>query len=57
MVIKYPNIFHSKAHQNVPEFGIFGFKLYHLATLKYIPETDATEKHELVYQKTEWNLI
>jgi hypothetical protein len=30
MVIKYNNILHSKAHQNIP---IFGLKINHLATL------------------------
>jgi hypothetical protein len=33
MVIKYTNIYHSKAIQNLPKFGIFGLKTKHLATL------------------------
>jgi hypothetical protein len=33
MVIKYTNIFHSKALQNVPKVEIFGLKINHLATL------------------------
>jgi hypothetical protein len=33
MVIKYTNIYHSKALQNVPKFWIFGLKTNHLATL------------------------
>jgi hypothetical protein len=33
MNIKYTNIYHSKAIQNFPKFGIFGLKTNHLATL------------------------
>jgi hypothetical protein len=33
MIIKYANIFHSKALQNLPNVGIFGLKIFHLATL------------------------
>jgi hypothetical protein len=33
IVIKYNNIFKSKALQNFPQIGIFGLKIYHLATL------------------------
>jgi hypothetical protein len=33
MAIKYTNIYHSKALQNLPKFGIFGLKTNHLATL------------------------
>jgi hypothetical protein len=33
MVIKYTNIYHSKALHNLPKFGIFGLKTNHLATL------------------------
>jgi hypothetical protein len=33
MGIKYTNIHHSKALQNLPKFGIFGLKTNHLATL------------------------
>jgi hypothetical protein len=33
MIIKYTNIFHSKALQNIPKLGFFGMKIYHLATL------------------------
>jgi hypothetical protein len=36
MVIKYANIFYSKALQNLPKFGIFGFKTNHLATLEVV---------------------
>jgi hypothetical protein len=33
MVIKYTNIYHAKALQNLPKFRIFGLKTNHLATL------------------------
>jgi hypothetical protein len=33
MVIKYSNIFHSKALQNLPRLGFWVWKKYHLATL------------------------
>jgi hypothetical protein len=33
MTIKYTNLFDSKALQNLPKFGFFGLKIYHLATL------------------------
>jgi hypothetical protein len=33
MAIKYTNIYHSKALQNLPKFWIFGLKTNHLATL------------------------
>jgi hypothetical protein len=33
MVIKYTNIYHSKAFQNFTKIGIFGLKTNHLATL------------------------
>jgi hypothetical protein len=33
MAIKYNNIYHSEALQNLPKFGIFGLKTNHLATL------------------------
>jgi hypothetical protein len=33
MVMKYANIFHSKALQNLPKLGIFGLKTTYLATL------------------------
>jgi hypothetical protein len=33
MVITYTNIYHSKALQNLPKFGILGLKTNHLATL------------------------
>jgi hypothetical protein len=33
MSLKYTNIFHLKALRNIPKFGIFGLKIYHLATL------------------------
>jgi hypothetical protein len=33
MIIKYKNIFHSKALQNKPKLGISGLKTNHLATL------------------------
>jgi hypothetical protein len=33
MVIESTNIFHSKAHQNLPKLGFFGLKINHLATL------------------------
>jgi hypothetical protein len=32
MTIKYTNIFHSMAIQNIPKIGIFGIQIYHLAT-------------------------
>jgi hypothetical protein len=34
MAVKYTNIYHSKALQNVPISGIFGSKTNHLATLQ-----------------------
>jgi hypothetical protein len=34
MAIKYINIFQSKALQNLPKVGTFGFKINHLATLQ-----------------------
>jgi hypothetical protein len=34
MVIKYTNVFHSKALQNLPKLGFFGLKINHLATLE-----------------------
>jgi hypothetical protein len=33
MVMKYTNIFHSMAHQNIPKLGFFGMKINHLAAL------------------------
>jgi hypothetical protein len=33
MVIKYTNIFYSKAVQNLPKLGFFVLKINHLATL------------------------
>jgi hypothetical protein len=33
MVIKFTDIYHSRALQNLPKFGIFGLKTNHLATL------------------------
>jgi hypothetical protein len=33
MVIKYNSIFHCKTIQKVTQIGIFGLKIYHLATL------------------------
>jgi hypothetical protein len=33
MAMEYTNLFHSEALQNLPKFGIFGLKIYHLATL------------------------
>jgi hypothetical protein len=33
MTIKYTNIFHCKALQNLPKLGFFGLKIHHLATL------------------------
>jgi hypothetical protein len=33
MAMKYTNIFHSKAPQNIPKIGTFCMKIYHLATL------------------------
>jgi hypothetical protein len=33
MAINYMNIFQSKASQNLPKIGIFGLKIFHLATL------------------------
>jgi hypothetical protein len=40
MVIKYTNIYHSKALQNLPKFGILGLKTNHLATLLTSTERD-----------------
>jgi hypothetical protein len=33
MALKYTNIFHSMAHQNLPKFVGFGLKINHLAAL------------------------
>jgi hypothetical protein len=33
MTIEYINLFHSKAHPKFTQIGIFGMKIYHLATL------------------------
>jgi hypothetical protein len=33
MTVKFTNIFHFKTLQNLPKFGLFGLKIYHLATL------------------------
>jgi hypothetical protein len=33
MAMKYTQIFHPKAFQNIPQIGIFGVKIQHLATL------------------------
>jgi hypothetical protein len=35
MAIKYTNIFYSKTRQDLPKFGFFGLKIYHLATLDW----------------------
>jgi hypothetical protein len=35
MVINYTNIFHYRALQNIPKFGVFGLKINHLATLHF----------------------
>jgi hypothetical protein len=43
MVIKYTNIYHSKAIKNLPKFGIFGLKTNHLATL-VAPPSEQTSK-------------
>jgi hypothetical protein len=34
MAVKYANIFHCKTLQNFTQFGIFGLKINHLATLE-----------------------
>jgi hypothetical protein len=41
MVIKYTNIYHSKAVKNLPKFGIFGLKTNHLATLVSSPQNSS----------------
>jgi hypothetical protein len=46
MVIKYTNIYHSNALQNIPKFGIFGLKINHLATL-ICTYTRATKMDEI----------
>jgi hypothetical protein len=33
MVLKFTNSLHCKTLQNAPKFGLFGLKIYHLATL------------------------
>jgi hypothetical protein len=33
----YNNIFHCKTVQNLTKIGIFGLKIYHLATLENLP--------------------
>jgi hypothetical protein len=46
MVIKYTNIYHSKALRNLPKFGIISLKTNHLAALgMYIPEGFALTTH------------
>jgi hypothetical protein len=44
MVIKYTNIYYSKALQNLPKFGIFGLKTKHLATLFENDKIESTSK-------------
>jgi hypothetical protein len=34
IAVKYTNIFHYNTLQNLPKSGIFGLKIYHLATLR-----------------------
>jgi hypothetical protein len=53
MVIKYSNIFNCKTLQNLPEIGIFGLKINHLATLnanRIIHEKDGLKYHERAEQ-------
>jgi hypothetical protein len=52
MVIKYTNIYHSEALQNLPKFGIFGFKTNHLATLSCAKKIGDSghEKNYLFYK-------
>jgi hypothetical protein len=47
MAIKYINIFQSKALQNLPKVGIFGFKINHLAT-QCVCTTTLQEKSRLL---------
>jgi hypothetical protein len=57
MVIKYTNIYHSKALPNLPKFGIFGLKANHLATLvgTYIPPFVEMERKIVV--QTQWENV
>jgi hypothetical protein len=40
MDIKFTNIFHCKTIKNLPKIGIFGLKIWHLATLAKSPTSD-----------------
>jgi hypothetical protein len=40
MAIDYANFLSSKALQNLPKFGFFYFKIYHLATLLAVTEAE-----------------
>jgi hypothetical protein len=53
MVIKYNNIFHSKAVQKVTQIVKFGLKIDHLATLLVLTKNkSASEKETSFAQKT-----
>jgi hypothetical protein len=52
MVIKYTNIFHSKAIQNLPKIGIFGLKINYLATLVDITIEHCFLIHTCIQVKT-----
>jgi hypothetical protein len=51
MVIRYTNIFHSKAFQNLPKIGIFGLKINHLATL------DPSHFYRFASSRFNWSLF
>jgi hypothetical protein len=51
MVIKYINIFQSKALQNLPKIGIFGLKSSHLATLDLILNRDQARDNGAFFGK------
>jgi hypothetical protein len=54
MVIKYTNIYHSKALQHLPKFGIFGLRTNHLATLVTPDEVAAMKKKIASAFTTPW---
>jgi hypothetical protein len=43
MSMEFTNFFHSKALHNLPNFGFFGLKAYHLATM-FAATTGATKR-------------
>jgi hypothetical protein len=52
MIIKYSNIFHSKALQKFTQIWIFGLKKYHLATLVPTVRSQLTDDYSII--TAEW---